>query len=99
MDRLNAMDDRQLQDELKRLTHDVEDFRVRAAAAAGAAECQGRDPLSDPLRQRLASIHKFLENQLQDVDDEMRRRAVVARRGSDGHCNQTIGLHGPPITS
>ena len=96
MNRFNAMDNRQLQDELQRLTHDVEDFRVRAAAAATAAERQGRDPLSDPLRQRLASIHNFLEIQLKDAENEVRRREVVAHRDSDGHFNQPFQLHSPP---
>jgi hypothetical protein len=78
VNRMNAMGNKRLQEELQRLSRDVEGFRVRVAAAAAAAERDGHDPLSDPLRQRLASIHKFLELQLKDAKNEVERRAVVA---------------------
>ena len=88
--RLQAMDNRQLQEEMQRLSRDAESFRVRAAAAAAAAERGGYDPLSDPLRQRLASIQKFLESELKDAGNEVRRRAAAACRDSDGLLKSAI---------
>ena len=90
MNRLQSMDNRQLQAEIQRLSRDAESFRVRAAAAAGAAERAGYDPLSDPLRQRLASIQKFLETDLSDARSEFRRRDAAAFRDSEGTLRSAV---------
>ena len=83
-------DNRQLQEEMQRLSRDAESFRVRAAAAAATAKREGHDPLSDPLRQRLASIQKFLESELKDAGNEVRRRAAAACRDSGGLLKSAI---------
>ena len=94
MERLKTMDDTQLRNELLRLERAVEDFRVRAAAAAAAAERSGRSVISDPLHQRLTSIHEFLGERLKDAEDLVRKRAAGAparRRWSLASLLQTAG--------
>lgn len=87
MKRLKAMDDIQLQKELRRLERDVEDFRARAAHAAAAAVSGGRSVVSDPLHQRLASIHDFLGERLKDAQALARTRAA----GADARPRWSLG--------
>jgi hypothetical protein len=77
VDRLKAMNHVQLHKHLRRLERDVEDFRVRAAREAVALECNGRSVISDPLHQRLTSIHSFLRDQLILAEREMERRKAM----------------------
>jgi hypothetical protein len=90
VNRLQALNDRQLEEEMQRLRRDAESFRVRAAAAAAAAKRAGYDPLSDPLRQRLASIQRFMEIELKDAEKEVRRRAAAAHGGSNALMKSAI---------
>jgi hypothetical protein len=76
--RLRTMDDVQLHKHLRRLERDVEDFRLRAATTAAAAERNGRSVMSDPLHQRLASIHAFLREQMTHAANELKRRDAAA---------------------
>jgi hypothetical protein len=88
MDRLRNMNDTQLHGELRRLKRDVEDFRVRAGAVAATLESEDRNVLSDPLHQRLTSIHAFLRDRLADAEREARRREAARpapRRGWSLH--------------
>ena len=78
MDRLKTMGDVQLHEELRRLERDVEGFRMRAAAVAATVEDSGRAVLSDPLYQRLTSIHEFLADRLAEVEREIDRRTAEA---------------------
>ena len=77
MDRFKVMNDVQLHKHLRRLERDVEDFRVRAAREAAALERNGRSVISDPLHQRLTSIHSFLRDQLILAEREMERRKAI----------------------
>jgi hypothetical protein len=83
VDRLKTMDDIQLRRELRRLERDAEDFRLRAATVAAGLERNGGCVISDPLHQRLASIHAFLRDQLTRAAKEVERRdaAFAARPG------------------
>lgn len=78
MDRLKVMDGVQLQEHLRRLERDVEDFRARAATEAATLEHNGRSVISDPLHQRLTSIHAFLRDQLMLAEKEIGRREAAA---------------------
>jgi hypothetical protein len=82
MNRFKSMSETQLRGELRRLERDVADFRERAASVAANVERLGRVPFSDPLHQRLASIHAFLSDRLIAAEKEMQHRAatVVERR-------------------
>jgi hypothetical protein len=79
VDRIKAMDNVQLHKELRRLERDVEDFRVRAATVEAMLERSGRSVMSDPLHQRLTSIHEFLRRQLEDAGKEAAKRAAAPR--------------------
>lgn len=78
MDRLKRMDDMQLRRELRRLERDAEDFRMRAATVAAELEGNGGGVGSDPLHQRLASIHAFLRDQSIRFAKEVERRDAAA---------------------
>ncbi|HEX2825833.1 MAG TPA: hypothetical protein VHP37_05765 [Burkholderiales bacterium] len=74
------MDDVQLHEEMHRLERDAEDFRVRAASVAATLEHSGRSVISDPLHQRLTSIHAYLRDELKGARQEAERRAAAPRR-------------------
>jgi hypothetical protein len=78
VERIKALDNVQLDTELRRLERDVEDFRVRAANVAATLEHSGRSTISDPLHQRLSSIHGFLAERLKDARNEASKRATAA---------------------
>lgn len=78
MERLKAMDAVQLEQHLQRLERDVEDFRLRVATVAAALGREGRTTLSDPLHQRLTSIHRFLREELTHARQEVAWRAEIA---------------------
>ena len=86
MERLKLMNDVELRKELRRLERDVADFGARAAAAAAAAERSGRSVISDPLHQRLTSIHEFLAGRLKDG------RTIVGKRSAAASARPTWSL-------
>jgi hypothetical protein len=85
------MNDLQMHKELRRLERDVEDFRVRAAAVKATLEHSGRSVMSDPLHQRLSSIHEFLRDRLKDVQKEATKRAAAAPASPGSSVKSLIG--------
>ena len=79
MDRLRNLDDAGLEAQVKRLERDAEDFRQRASLEAASLERAGRYADSDPLHQRLTSIHTFLQSELRRARQELARRTASSR--------------------
>jgi len=92
---LSNMRHADLEDEIRRLTRDVEDFTARARKEAVALEREGRAVLSDPLHQRLATIRDHLRDQLRTAQVELARRERAAAKPNRRSFRQTLaGLLG-----
>lgn len=92
---LSNMRQADLEDEIRRLIRDVEDFTARAGKEALTLEREGRSVLSNPLHQRLATIRDHLREQLRMAQLERARRERAASKPTRRSFRQALaGLLG-----